>query len=353
MTASIRESLPQAAPGMDATGEDTMIAKTSAALVGAALLATIANVAMAQEKFANFMPPTHPYVAGTFQPFADKVKEYSGGDVTVQLYNGGELGPGPVEQYARVVDGVTELAVGLPGYTASTFPITLMAELPGVLDPATGTTALWNNIDFLKGEYRRTPLVALWSSAPNLLYMRDKAVRTPADLAGRKIRVPSRNAGLLIEAWGATPVSMPVSEIYNSMQTGVIDGAFIDGTATRAFKLGEVANHLTVGMDATISPFFILMNRDAFDALSAEDQAAVLKAGREASDLGQKVQLTVAEDGIAAFAALPGKEVIRLTPDEAEPFNAAAAKVVDEVVTETGGDAAAFVEALRNAQAKP
>lgn len=187
-------------------------------------LALAAPVSADELKFANFMAPTHPYVAGAFQPFADKVAEATSGAVTVKLYNGGELGAGPVDQYARVVDGVAEFAIGLPGYTASNFPLTLLSELPGVLDEATGTEVLWKNIDLLKSEYERTKLISLWSSAVNILYMRDKAVHTPADVAGLKIRLPSRNAGLIVEAWGGTPVSMPVSEIYNSLQTGVIDG---------------------------------------------------------------------------------------------------------------------------------
>jgi TRAP-type C4-dicarboxylate transport system substrate-binding protein len=167
--------------------------------------------------------------------------------------------------------------------------------------------------------------VSLWSSAANLLYMRDKPVHTPADLKGLNIRVPSRTAGLLVEAWGGNPVSMPVSEIYNAVQTGVIDGAMIDGTATHAFKLGEVANYLTVGMDSTISPFFILMNRDAFEALTPEQQAAVEEAGKEPSVLGHDVQVSEAQKGIEAFAATPGKEMIRLTPEEAKAFNTLAA----------------------------
>lgn len=104
-------------------------------------------------------------------------------------------------------------------------------------------------------------LVALWSNAQNILYTRDKAVRTPADVKGMKIRVPSHNAGLIVESWGGSPVSIPVAEICNAMQTGVINGAMIDGTATKAFKLGEVANFLIVGMDTTISPFFALRGR--------------------------------------------------------------------------------------------
>lgn len=81
----------------------------------------------------------------------------------------------------------------------------------------------------------------------------------------------------------------------------------IDGTATHAFKLGEVANYLTVGMDSTISPFFIVMNRDAFEALSPDEQAAVEEAGKEASVLGHDVQVTEAQKGIDAFAAMPAR----------------------------------------------
>ncbi|MEI4488753.1 TRAP transporter substrate-binding protein [Frigidibacter sp. MR17.14] len=258
-------------------------------------------------KFANFMAPTHPYVAGAFQPFADDVAKATEGALTVRLYNGGELGAGPAEQYSRVVDGVAELAISLPGYTASNFPLTLLTELPGMVDEATGTEEIWSHMDLLASEYRRVHLVSLWSSAENVLFTRDKQVTSPDDLKGMKIRVPSRNTGLLVEAWRGSPVSMPVSEIYNALQTGMIDGAMIDGTAVRAFKLGEVANHITKGMETTISPFFIVMNRDAYGDLPDAQKAAIDAAGRQASLNGQKVQVTVAADGIKAFAEMPGK----------------------------------------------
>jgi TRAP-type transport system periplasmic protein len=310
-------------------------------------LALAVSAAQADEmKFANYMAPTHPYVAGAFDPFAAKVAEATGGAVTVKVYNGGELGAGPADQYARVVDGVAELAFGLPGYTAANFPLTLLTELPGVLTEADGTATIWKNIDLFQPEFERVKLISLWSNAQNVLYTRDKAVRTPADVAGMTIRVPSRNAGLVVEAWGGSPVSMPVSEIYNALQTGVIDGAMIDGTATMAFKLGEVANFLTVGMDTTISPFFIIMNRDAFDALPADQQDAVLKVGQEISVMGNQVQLSEAAKGIAKFGATEGKELISLTAEETAAFNALSAPVVAAVVAETGGNAQAIVDAL-------
>jgi len=319
----------------------------TAALAAFGLALAAAPVGAEELKFANFMAPTHPYVAGAFQPFADQVAAATGNDITVRLYNGGELGAGPVDQFARVVDGVAELAVSLPGYTAANFPLTLLSELPGVLSEADGTPTLWKHIDLLSPEYERVKLISLWSSAQNLLYMREKVVRAPADIAGLKIRVPSRNAGLIVEAWGGTPVSMPVSDIYNSLQTGVIDGAMIDGTATMAFKLGEVANSLTVGMQTTISPFFIVMNRDAFEALSAENQAALEKVGQAVSLLGNQVQLKEAAAGIEKFGAMKGKTLVTLTPDEAAAFDTLAAGVVGAVVAETGGNAQAVIDGLK------
>lgn len=321
-------------------------------VIGAAIALSVAvTAAKAEElKFANFMPGGHPYVKGTFEPFAKMVSDETKGKVTVKIYSGGELGAGPVQQYSRVVDGVADLAVGLPGYTASNFPLTLLSELPGVLDEKTGTATLWKHIDLFSSEYRRVKLVSLWSNASNLLYMRDKPVRKLSDIARLKIRVPSRNAGLIVEAWGATPVSMPVPDIYNAMQTGVIDGAMIDGTATKAFKLGEVSKYLTVGLDTTISPFFIIMNRDSFESLSKDEQAAVLDAGRKASVLGNQTQLTVAANGIKAFAAAEGKEVIRPAPEDIAAFNARSAGVLKKVIDEAeakGLDARAVVNALQ------
>jgi TRAP-type C4-dicarboxylate transport system substrate-binding protein len=317
-------------------------------LAGVALgLAVTASAVQAAElKFANYMAPNHPYVAGAFDPFAAKVAAATGGALTIRVYNGGELGAGAADQYSRVVDGVAEFAFGLPGLTSATFPLTLLTELPGVITEAEGTATIWKNIDLFRPEFERVQLVGLWSNAQNILFTRDKAVRTPADVAGLKIRVPSRNAGLVVESWGGSPVSMPVNEIYNAMQTGVIDGAMIDGTATMSFKLGEVANFLTVGMNSTISPFFIIMNRDAYDALPADQQQAVLTAGQEISAIGNRIQLAEAARGIDMFGTLAGRELIRLTAEEAAAFNTLSAPVVAAVVATTGGNAQAVIDTL-------
>lgn len=310
-----------------------------------------AQAASATElKLADFQPPTHFVVEKVYEPFAEAISEATGGEVTVEVYMGGELGPGPAEQYNRVVDGVADLAFSLPGYTASNFPKTLLTELPGVIDAETGTDRILANIDMLSDEYRRVVLVALWNNAPNLLLMAEKPVTTLEDLAGLNIRVPSRNAGLVVQAWGANPVSMPAPDIYNAMQTGVLDGAMIDATALGAFKLAEVTSHITMGMDTTISDFFIMMNRDTFADLDDTAQAAILEAGKTASLNGQAAWNGAAGGALESFAATEGKEVITLSEEEAAKFNEASSAAVEQILADAeaeGIEAHAFVEALQ------
>ncbi|MCI5076123.1 TRAP transporter substrate-binding protein [Oricola sp.] len=326
-----------------------MIAKLASA-VSAALVLAATTASATDLKLADFQPPSHFVVENVYKPMAESISAGTDGAVTVSIFMGGELGPGPAEQYNRAVDGVADIAFGLPGYTASNFPKTLLTELPGVIDAETGTAKVQDHTDMLAKEYRRVALLGLWNNAPNLLFTAEKPIRSLADLKGLKIRVPSRNAGLVVEAWGATPVSMPAPEIYNSMQTGVIDGAMIDATTLGAFKLAEVTNYITMGMDSTISSFFLIMNRDSFEDLTDDQQKVVLDAGRQAALDGNKAWLGIADKALEGFEATEGKEVIVLSDEAAAEFNAASAPVVEKVIADAdaaGLEASAYVDALK------
>ncbi|GAB4260234.1 MAG: TRAP transporter substrate-binding protein [Pararhodobacter sp.] len=317
----------------------------------AALALGFATSVQATElSLADFSPPTHFVVDTVYNPMNEQIMAATNGEVSLRVYMGGELGPGPAEQYNRVLDGVADIAFSLPGYTASSFPLTLLAELPGVLTAETGTQALIDNQAMLADEYRRAVLLGLWNNAPNLLLMASREVDSLDDLSGLNIRVPSRNAGLVVQAWGANPVSMPAPEIYNAMQTGVIDGAMIDATTLGAFRLAEVTSSITMGMDTTISLFFLVMNRDAFAGLTDEQQAALLAAGQAAALNANAAWLGVADRALAAFEATEGKTVVRLSEEEAARFNAASAAAVEQIIAEAesaGLPARAFVAALR------
>ncbi|MDE0533690.1 MAG: TRAP transporter substrate-binding protein [Albidovulum sp.] len=321
-------------------------------LGGAAALA-ISSAAFAEElKLAHFSSIKYHLHVEMFVPLSEKVAEATGGATTIRVYPGGELGAGPVKQYDRAIDGVADIVYALPGYTASQFKKTLLVELPGVVKPgANKTEEIWNNIEMLDEEFRRTKLLGLWTAGDAVLLMAEKRIEQLSDLEGLKIRVPSKNTGRLIEAWGATAVSMPITEVYQSMDTGVVDGTLVDTSVLTSFKLGEVTKFITRGMNATNSVFMLIMNRDSWESLDADTQAIFTDlTGADMSE-GGRITMTSASDRALANWLDGGGEVIDLSAEAAAEFNFASDNLAATVIAELDGegkDASGWAAALKN-----
>jgi TRAP-type C4-dicarboxylate transport system substrate-binding protein len=315
---------------------------TTIALAGAFAVAGLQ--ASAQElKFASFTPPFHTVTASVIEKLNADLTAASGGSLTVRAYHGGELGAGPVEQYVRAVQGVAEITWGLPGYTSSQFAKTMIAELPGVIpEGKTGYDAIWDAFDSeLAGEFPGTVPIALWTSEPNIMIMKDKVIRTPADLAGLKIRVAGATAAEVATALGATPVQMPINQVYNALQTGLIDGVFTGSSTLADFKLDEVASSYTLGAPLGRLTFFAVMGQQAYDGLS-DDARAMLDAarGRGLSQSAEEAWNATGEAAVIAARATGDNTFVDLTPEEAQAFADAVSGVTAAYVAAVGGEAA-------------
>ena len=312
-------------------------------LLGAALASLVAMPAFAQElKFANFTPPFHTVNASVIEKLNADFSAATNGSLTVRGYHGGELGGGPVEQYVRVVQGVAEIAWGLPGYTSSQFAKTMIVELPGVVpEGKSGADAIWDAMDLLAGEFPGTVPVALWTSEPNVMIMKNKVIRTPADLEGLKIRVAGATAGKVAEALGATPVQMPINQVYNALQTGLIDGVFTGSSTLDDFKLDEVADSFTFGAPLGRLSFFAVMGENAYNGLSDEARAAVdANIGRGVSNNAEAAWNATGQAGVARARMDASNTFVDLTEEEIAAFRDAVSNVVAEYVAAVDGDAA-------------
>ncbi|MDH5797522.1 MAG: TRAP transporter substrate-binding protein [Paracoccaceae bacterium] len=311
---------------------------------GVAMAAVSALPVSAGElKFANFTPPFHTINASVIEKLNADLTAATGGSVTVRGYHGGELGAGPVEQYVRVLQGAADIAWGLPGYTSSQFGKTMIAELPGAIpDDMPGYEALWNAFDSdLKGEFPGAKVLALWTSEPNIMIMKDKAINSPSDLAGLKIRVAGATAAEVATALGATPVQMPIGQVYNALQTGLIDGVFTGASTLSDFKLDEVADALILGAPLGRLTFYTVMNQGVYDAMSDAEKAAVDAAsGAGLSQSAEDAWMATANAAMEAARADSKNTVIDLSADEAAAFSAAVANVVDSYVASVNGVAA-------------
>lgn len=311
--------------------------------------ATLANAA--ELKIAHFMPAMHPMDQGVMSPLAEEINAATGGELTMRIYPSGELGKGPVQQYKRVVTGVADIVFGIPDYTPQQFAKTGMVQIPGLFANGTeATNALWDNIGLIEDEYAQTKLLGLWANNPSVLITSNKAVRTLADMQGMKIRTPNPVMAELVKAWGGVPVSMPTTETYNAMNTGVIDAVMIGPSGIRSYKLNETAKYVTTNIPSALDSFYLLMNKSSWDNLS-DDHKAKLDAltGRAMSLRGAKAFYDAGQAGLQ-LAKDSGVEMIEIDAAADAEFRAqmkdALNGYIDKIGAEKGVDAHAIVAAL-------
>lgn len=122
----------------------------------------------------------------------------------------------------------------------------------------------------------------------------EKPIVKPADLNGVKMRMPpGATFQVLAKAIGATPVSMPITEVYLGLKTGQIDGQDNPTNMTRDWKFHEVTRQVVMTRHL-VQPVFIAINRPAFDKLSADQQKALRAVAREVSDT--QIAKTIADE---------------------------------------------------------
>ena len=224
-------------------------------ILGAALLAFTGTPALAAEhefKLHHFIGEKAPAHAQMLVPWAKRVEENSGGKVSIEIYPAMTLGGRPPELINQVRDGVVDLVWTVNGYTPGLFPRSEVFELPGVHKNDTAATNLALKELFesdLKDDYKGVEVMFLHVHAGQGIHMTDTEVRAPADLEGKKIRIPTRTGAWVIEALGASPVAMPVPELPTALQKGVIDGAMIPWEIIPPLKIQEQTEFQIEGAD--------------------------------------------------------------------------------------------------------
>ena len=314
-----------------------------------ALVATLmASSAAAQDdaaketlSFAHFVAPNHTITGAVIEPLSEGIAEDTNGALAIDVYPGGELGAGPLEQYVRALQGVADITLGLPGYTSSQFSKTMISEMPGAIPEGMGGyDMLWNAYEqHLLQEFPGTKPLALWAAEPNVFIMKDHVIRTPEDVEGLTLRVSGSITSEVVEALGGTPVQMPGTEIYNAMQTGLIDGAITGSSAVADFKLDEVANSYTIGAPLGHITFYVVMNQDRYDSLPKEMQAAVdANSGRTLSQHAEAAWNAKAEATIQALREAGDNTIVELTDEQAAAFAEKVVPVTERLIAEMGAE---------------
>jgi len=150
----------------------------------------------------------------------------------------------------------------------------------------------------------------------------DKKIEKPSDLAGTKMRMPpGATFQVLAKALGATPVSMPITEVYLALKTGQIDAQDNPTNMTRDWKFHEVTKQVVLTRHL-VQPVFIAMAKPAFDKLTPAQQTELRAVAREAADMQIAKTLADEKSALDTFRAAN----IRISEPDVSVFQAAVFK---------------------------
>ncbi len=261
------------------TSLNKMIGKTlcAASLSAIALLGT--GTAAAQEvtlKFHHIWNAQAMAPVNVITPWCNKVAAESNNRIKCQLLPAMSGGGTPAQLVDRVKDGVDDLVITLPGYTAGRFPSTEVFELPFMTNSAeVGARATWDYMQKHSGkEFPGTKLLATWVHDEGYVHTREKQIKTLADFKGLKMRAPTRQTNKLLASLGASPVSMPLPGIPDAISKSTIDGFFLPWEVMPSLKLHEMVKYHSEtdpSRPALYSAVFVFaMNQAKYDSLPAD-----------------------------------------------------------------------------------
>ena len=308
----------------------------------AAALTVFAAPAWAQEvtlRLHQLLPPQATIPAQAITPWIEKVQAESGGRIEIQHFPSMQLGGAPPSLYDQAREGVVDIIWTVLGYTPGRFPKTEAFELPFMVSTGEATSRAFHEFVLLHAmdEFRDVHPIALHTHGPGLIHVRGDGVRSLDDMAGLKLRGPTRVITGMLDELGATAVGMPVPAVPESLSKGVIDGAVIPWEITLPLRVSELVDtHTGFAGDRGLytATFIFAMNTDSYDRLpddlkrvidnnSGPDVAALFGA---AMDAGDAAGLRVAEAS--------GNSIITLDAAETARWRAASQPVIDDWIAE-------------------
>ncbi|QTP56580.1 TRAP transporter substrate-binding protein [Billgrantia sulfidoxydans] len=211
-----------------------------------------------------------------FQAWAESVEAASEGRLEVEVYPSQTLAKSD-KTYESAVTGVADIGASAQGYNAGRFPLTQVAELPGVsASSRQGSCILQSLYDqgHFDEEYSDTRPLFLFTTGPGYLHTKERLIETPQDLEGLRLRRPTPVVGDMFNRLGAQAVGMPAPDVFTAMQRGVVDGLSFNWEGMKTFRLNELANYHTEVPLYDLS-LFATMSQRTYDSLPTDLQQVI------------------------------------------------------------------------------
>ena len=308
-------------------------------ILAAASIAALALVgpAAAQSpiviKFSHVVAPNTPkgLAAEKFKELAEK---YTAGKVKVEVYPNSQLYKDKEELEALQLGAVQMLApsnakfgpIGVKEMEVFDLPYILpdLKTLRKVTDGPLGKQACW-----VCSMPRASPGSPIGTTASRMMSA-NKKLLTPADFRGLKIRIQSSKVlEAQMRALGAIPQVMAFSEVYQALQTGVVDGQENTWSNIYTQKMHEVQKYITVTNHGYIG--YVVVEQEVLGRPAGGHPPQLEKAMKEATAYGNGQSQKENDDALEEIKKTGKSEIIALTPEQKAAMRKAMMPVYTEV----------------------
>lgn len=271
--------------------------------------------------------------------FADLVKEKTDGRIEVRVFPAAQLGQ-EREAYDLVEQGGLDISITSTGFLEKNYPPMALISMPFVFNGWDGATAAFNGEfgDTVRKNVREnsnTEILSFLGLGFRDLFFAGEPATNLADIKGRKMRSPElANYIKMFELMGTKPVPVTFGELYTAMQTGVAEGFDAPPGTAVDNKFQEVSKGV-LKSNHMFSALVFAMNKDKFNALSAEDQAMITAAAIEAVRSTTDEVTIPAEQAAYGIFEAAGVKVVE--PDNIQEWVDAMKPMIDEVISANPG----------------
>lgn len=285
-----------------------------------------------QLRLSTMFPQTHLHTV-LHQKLADEIKKRTNGQVEITVYPVGTL-TAPDKVYDSVVKGIADIGNVPPLWVAGRFHLSEIMELPSDIPSSWVSTMVYGDIykKFNFKEFDDVHVLYLHGPGRNMITTKNTPVKKLEDLKGLKLRSSGGYIDLL-KAWGVVPRAMPMSETYEALSKGVIDGSFAVAETLNGFKLADPVKYLIIPPVSTSSGQCAVMNKKKWESLPDNIKKIFTEVSAEWAEKHAFVWMYYDKTGIDYFKALgKGREIIEIPASQKAQWEKPANAVMDKYI---------------------
>src|SRR5699024_6413007 len=278
-----------------------LLKRSSIALACVIALLVSSAAPAAKLMFADSFPPSNTLAKEGVVWWMHKVEELTDNDITFNYFPNEQLAKAD-KILQKIQDGVIQAGYIGIGYVSDSMPLNGATMLPGeVSDVVEASHAYWDALKsdtVLRQEFLDNGVVPLYAVLlpPYQAILNSEPLQSIADLEGLKLR-SSGSLNMVVEAVGASPVSMAAPDTYLAIQRGTLDGALFPVTSISSYRLDEVIESISTNASFGSFAITVAMDKSTYDGLSDAQKKALMQAGDDTVDhLSHELEKEVSSD---------------------------------------------------------